>query len=63
MHRPSRPDNPRVAALHDELDQLRVQLGLLVETEKPDPAEVGRLRLAILDLENRTKNGPGRSEA
>ena len=55
MVRAAGPDNPRLAALHEELDDLRVRLSLLHDADNPDPGEVGRIRLAIFELENRIK--------
>lgn len=49
--RQPRPDMPRLEALLDQRDHLKVQISILVDAAKPDQAKLKSLRRALSDLE------------
>lgn len=55
MHRVPPPDNPRLEALLDERDHLRVQLSLALDSDTPDEERIRELRLAVSDVESRIR--------
>jgi hypothetical protein len=53
MQRRVLPENPRLEALLDELDHIRIRLSLLLEGQPPDEVEIAELHRQLHDLERR----------
>ena len=53
MQRRVAPQNPRLEALLDEMDHIRIRLSLLMDDQPSDEAEIAELRRQLHDLERR----------
>lgn len=53
MQRRVVPENPRLEALLDEIDHIRIRLSLLMDAQPPDEAEIAELHRQLHDLERR----------
>jgi len=55
MHRPRRPDDPKLEALLDQRDHVRIQISLAHDASPTDEDGLRALRLELSELESRLR--------